>query len=297
ADVLTATDSCSGVATVTYNGEVMTPGSCAGEYTLTRTWTASDACGNEDVYTQVITVVDTTSPVMDIDAQNMTVECDGAGNTADLTAWLANNGGAVATDTCGDVTWSNDFTGLSDECGATGSATVVFTATDECGNTSTTTATFTIVDTTAPVFDSTPGDITVECDSVPAADVLTATDSCSGVATVTYNGEVMTPGSCVGEYTLTRTWTASDACGNEDVHTQVITVVDTTTPVMDIDAQNMTVECDGAGNTADLTAWLANNGGAVATDTCGDVTWSNDFTGLSDECGATGSATVVFTAT
>ena len=70
---------------------------------------------------------------------DLTVECDGAGNTADLNAWLASNGGAVASDICsGLVTWSNDFISLSDLCGATGSASVIFTATDDCGNTSAT---------------------------------------------------------------------------------------------------------------------------------------------------------------
>ncbi|NNL60109.1 MAG: hypothetical protein HKO72_02095, partial [Flavobacteriaceae bacterium] len=59
-------------------------------------------------------------------------------------AWLANNGGAQASDTCGEVTWSNDFTGFTDDCGETGSATVTFTATDACGLTASTTATFTI---------------------------------------------------------------------------------------------------------------------------------------------------------
>src|SRR5690606_31576603 len=277
ADVLTATDSCSGVATVTYNGEVMTPGSCVGEYTLTRTWTASDACGNEDVHTQVITVVDTTSPVMDIDAQNMTVECDGAGNTADLTAWLANNGGAVATDTCGDVTWSNDFTGLSDECGATGSATVVFTATDECGNTSTTTATFTIVDTTAPVMDIDAQDMTVECDG--AGNIAeyqswlannggaVATDACSDV---TWSYAIEDTNQLCGQtgYTIVN-FTATDECGNTASTTATFTIIDTTAPVIDTDAQNMTVECDGSGNSAALLGWLNSNGGAVASDMCG----------------------------
>ncbi len=42
---------------------------------------------------------------------------------------------------------------LSDLCGATGAATVTFTATDDCGLTSTTTATFTIEDTTNPSMD------------------------------------------------------------------------------------------------------------------------------------------------
>ena len=48
------------------------------------------------------------------------------------------------------MTWTNDFTALSDDCGNTGSATVTFTASDNCGNTTTTTATFTIEDTTSP---------------------------------------------------------------------------------------------------------------------------------------------------
>jgi len=46
------------------------------------------------------------------------------------------------------VTWSNNFTALSPICGATGSATVIFTAADACGNTATTSATFTIQDNT-----------------------------------------------------------------------------------------------------------------------------------------------------
>ena len=79
-----------------------------------------------------------------------TVECDGAGNGTDLDAWLASNGGASATDACSGVTWSNDFDALSADCGATGAATVTFTATDDCGNATSTTATFTIEDTTAP---------------------------------------------------------------------------------------------------------------------------------------------------
>ncbi|MBK7506361.1 MAG: hypothetical protein IPI52_15290 [Bacteroidetes bacterium] len=45
------------------------------------------------------------------------------------------------------VRWTNNFSGLSDGCGATGAATVTFTATDSCGNATSTTATFTIVDT------------------------------------------------------------------------------------------------------------------------------------------------------
>ncbi|MBK7342547.1 MAG: hypothetical protein IPJ06_05230 [Saprospiraceae bacterium] len=47
-------------------------------------------------------------------------------------------------------------------------------------------------------------DITVECDAVPVAEVVTAHDNCDLDVDVTYN-EVKTDGSCPDYYTLTRT--------------------------------------------------------------------------------------------
>jgi len=144
----TATDACGSVAiTLT---DVWTPG-CGNTGILTRTWTATDECGNRSVCVQTITVVDTTPPVFRNPPADVVVECDGSGNTGELNAWLAS---AVAEDTCGDVTITHDFAGLSDECAATGLVSVTWRAVDECGNTSTTSATFTIVDTTAPVVNS-----------------------------------------------------------------------------------------------------------------------------------------------
>ena len=171
------------------------------------TFTVTDACGNLDQCAAKIVIRDITPPVV-TDASDQVVECDGAGNTAQLNAWLNSNGGASANDDCSAVTWTNNFDELSDLCGATGSATITFTATDVCGNSSTTTATFTIQDTTDPVFDGVPSDITVECDNVPAAASPTATDNCDADVEITYS-EVRTDGNCPDNYTLTRTWTAT----------------------------------------------------------------------------------------
>ncbi|KAF0187768.1 MAG: hypothetical protein FD165_2882, partial [Gammaproteobacteria bacterium] len=198
---VTASDNCPGV-TVASNPP---SGSIFPKGTTLVTSVATDASGNTTTVSFTVTVKDAEAPTITSQAANQTVECDGSGNTAALNAWLAGNAGATATDNCDPVIWSHNFNALSDACGATGSATVTFTATDSAGNSSSTTATFTIVDTTAP--------------SISAA------------------------------------------------------------------ASNQTVECDGAGNTAALNAWLASNGGAVAGDTCGKVTWSNNFTALSDLCG------------
>ena len=220
---VTASDNCENTdATapeVTYGGQ--TPpynDDCTGSYQVDRTWSVVDCSGNSAAHTQTITVVDNTAPVI-AGGMAYTAQCDGSGNTTELSGWLANNGGATATDNCSNVSWSYSPNPavISDECGETGSVTVTFSASDECSNTSTITLTFTIEDTTDPSIDT--------------------------------------------------------------------------------EASNQTVECDGSGNTAAVTAWLANNGGAVATDLCSGVTWTNNYTGLSDDCGETGSATVTFTAT
>ncbi|WP_320814687.1 gliding motility-associated C-terminal domain-containing protein [Flavobacterium sp.] len=214
--VATATDNCGSAFTLT-SVDINSPGACDGSYSITRTWTATDACGNSSQASQTINVQDITAPSIDIQAANLTVQCDGSGNTTDLNNWLSSNGGASASDICSSVTWTNDFSSVSDGCGASGFVTVIFTATDDCGNASSTSANFTIQDITAPSID--------------------------------------------------------------------------------IQAANLSVQCDGSGNTTDLNNWLSSNGGASASDICSSVTWSNDFSSLSDDCGASGFVTVIFTAT
>jgi hypothetical protein len=50
-------------ATVTFT-DATTPGSCANNYTVTRTFVATDACGNTATASQAITVIDNTPPVL-----------------------------------------------------------------------------------------------------------------------------------------------------------------------------------------------------------------------------------------
>ncbi len=266
------------------------------------TFTATDECGNTSQTSATFTIEDTTPPEI-TDAQNITVECDGNGNIADLNQWLNSNAGATANDICGDVSWSNNFSSLSDECGATGEALVTFTATDECGNTSQTSATFTIEDTTPPEITDAQN-ITVECDGNGNQEELenwinsnagaTASDICGGVTWSSEFSELSD--ECGATGIVTATFTATDDCGNTAQTTATFTIEDTTSPDI-TDAQDIIVECDGSGIQTELNDWLNSNAGATASDICGDISWSNDFSSLSDDCGATGEATVIFTAT
>ena len=229
--------------------------------TRTFTITGTDDCGNvtSKTCTQTITVTDETDPVITGGADE-TVQCDGSGNTAALNAWLNSHAGATATDNCEAPTWSNDFTGLSNDCGATGSATVTFTATDCAGNMSSTTHTFTIEDTTAPSLSITgPASQDLEqnesCDLDTSVAELgnvtaTATDNCTAaddidIEITSEDGDITytctSSDACngpdaaeEGSYTFIRTFTvtATDDCGlsTTETYEQTITVTDNIVP-------------------------------------------------------------------
>ena len=281
--------------------------SCGATGHVVVTFAAKDDCGNTSFTTATFTIEDTTPPAFSATAEDLTVECDGAGNTTDLNNWLAANANAAASDICGGVTWTNDFIDLTDECGATGRRTVTFTATDDCGNYVYTSSTFTIEDTTDPAIASEAQDLTVECDGTGNTIELNgwlnsnggagaAADACGDVTWS--NDFVALSDDCGATGSATVIFTATDDCGLSASTTATFTIEDKTDPAIASEAQNLTVECDGAGNAAELNNWLDANGNAgTASDACGDVVWSHDFVALSDDCGATGSATVIFTAT
>ncbi|MBK9338740.1 MAG: hypothetical protein IPM98_20290, partial [Lewinellaceae bacterium] len=98
-------------------------------------------------------------------------------------------------------------------------------ATDLCGNSTLKAQVITVQDTQAPTFTNPPADLTVVCapDCVPFPVTPNAIDNC-GSPSVTLQ-ETQSAGDCATGYTVTRTWTATDQCGNPNVHTQTITVL------------------------------------------------------------------------
>ena len=68
----------------------------------------------------------------------------------------------------------------------------------------------------------------------------TAEGGCS-TPVITYVDEVI-PGNCDGNYTVVRSWTASDNCGNEVTKDQIIVFQDTTAPELTV-PDDFTAEC------------------------------------------------------
>ncbi|WP_396159369.1 gliding motility-associated C-terminal domain-containing protein, partial [Flavobacterium sp.] len=220
---LTANDNCNGAITV-LGSDSITAGNCPNSFTVTRTWTFVDGCGNTSSVSQTISVNDTVAPTFNQSAPaNTSVSCDNIPAPAVLTA----------IDNCGTATVSVTETILAGNCPSNYQIVRSWTATDTCGNSSApVTQTITVSDTVGPqIINPITSNIAVTCDAIPDAPILTAanfTDNCSTVGTPVF-AQTQTQPDVNGTFQIIRIWTVSDACGNTTAITQSITVTQTTT--------------------------------------------------------------------
>src|ERR1019366_8303576 len=141
---------------------------------------------------------------------------------------------ATAQDNWGKVTISYSDA-VTSGCGGTKVIAGAWTATDLCGNSTSAVQTITVHDTTAPSL-TWPGNVALECPADTSTNkngTATAWDAC-GPATVSYSDVVSN--SCGGSQVITRTWTATDSCGNATNAIQIITVRDTKPPTLSVPA-------------------------------------------------------------
>ncbi|MFV8337531.1 T9SS type A sorting domain-containing protein, partial [Flavobacterium sp. RSP29] len=208
----TATDNC-GVVTPTFTDGAVVSNGCS--RSQTRTWNVTDACGNAAtaVSRTATWTVDTEKPVITVTGTpaNCTLACNPT--AAAITAAL---GTATATDNCGSV--SPTFTDATVVItGCLRSQTRTWNVTDACGNAAapvSRTATWT-VDVTPPTL-TCPAGQTVECGAIPVFGTPTVSDGCGPNAIINDLG-ITTTNNADGSVTHTKTWTATDACGNTSV--------------------------------------------------------------------------------
>lgn len=282
---VTGTTTCpDGEVTVVLDNEETTQGDCAGDYTITRTYTVSDNCNNSETVTQTITVEDNTAPVFTYIPEDADVNC---------TAYPDGFGTPEVSDNCSDVTLTHTDTENPYTCDADFDIIRTWTATDECGNTTTASQTITIwPDNEPPVFTYFPSDYTVTCGEDVIFGEPTVEDQCS---TFTLTSEITATGACLDGYTTTQTWTAIDACGNASSQTQTITVLpEPVPPVISVTPPtNFTLSCDEETPAAGITATTTCPDGivniateeTVETGDCpGNRTITRTYT-ITDNCG------------
>jgi hypothetical protein len=258
----TASDNCDGTPTITFSDVTSAGGPQT--FIITRTWNASDDCGNSSTCIQLIQVHDATPPVITCPS-NVTVQCNS--NTLPPTT-----GTATGTDNCDPVvafTFSDITTGGG--CPQEYTISRTWVGTDDCGNSATCTQTIFVDDSTPPQI-TCPVNVTVLCtaSTLPAnTGTATATDNCDLSATITFT-DVTVAGICPQERTITRTWKATDDCGNSSTCNQTIFVDDNQAPAITC-PPNTTISCTAS-------TLPANTGNATATDNC----TGNPIIGFSD---------------
>lgn len=239
---LSATDNCDAAPGVVF-AQTRTNGSCPGNYTLHRTWTATDACSNTDIFTQHITVSDTSAPVFNNFPDDASVACNAIPAPA-IPSFSDNcDPNPVLTISESKLPGSCPFNYILQR---------QYTIRDTCGNSTSRTQYFLVTDTEAPVLSATPKDTTLDCTQIPTAAILTATDNCDPTPRITFSEAI--EATCATSYRITRTWTATDTCGNHSTHTQTITVQDNTPPTLSALPADTTVNCAGVPTAPTITA-------------------------------------------
>ncbi len=257
--------------------------------------TATDPSGNSATCQPVITVVDSTPPVVTPLPGPSQLQCD-------VDRWT--DPGAVALDVCvGDLSGSVQTSGTIDPTHV-GSYTETYAAVDPSGNKGSATRTVGVVDTLPPTLTLNSSAATLQCgvDHYTEA-AAKATDVCAGDLTsaVTESGTVNA--GAVGPYTVT--YTVTDPSGNTSSLNRSINVVDTLAPsttatvgpnpvpnrYINIDITSYTVTPKGGGATITGTADCWTSAGLAvalkAADACALKQLTYTLTGVQ-----TGSATV-----
>ena len=290
------TDNCGGIKRDFVSGYVYDK-ICINRYKATRTYKATDGCGNVTTCTQQLEVRDGLDPYVTC-PPNLTVSCPDAALTPDVFY-------VIAADNCGYVAQKIH---TNDKVSSLPQAhryliTRTYQAEDNCGNTQTCTQKLEVLDSEPPKI-TCPASLTVSCASqVPAASPGNAqvSDNCGTAFLNTTVTDDISNQICASQYQLTRTFRVTDAAGHTASCSQQYVVNDPTPPAISC-PPNTTLSCGDEALEVDL-------GQVVVSDNCGSYTKSlvkdvitnkicdNNFTltrafKVEDDCGRSATCSV-----
>ena len=183
-------------------------------------WTALDGAGNMAIASQIVTVQDSTSPqISPID--NILLEAKSSTNN------IVSLDIPEVSDEVGIISITND----APEVFPLGETIVTWTATDVVGNVSTFSQSIFLIDSVAPRV-AFMDDLIIEASSLAENQIELVTPETSDdveIVSLTNDAPEVFP---LGETIVT--WTATDSSGNSASATQIVSVIDTTAPTLDV---------------------------------------------------------------
>jgi len=229
--------------------------------TISRVYELTGVCGFPEQCTQTIVVANSGSFVSTC-PPDITVGCPSAVPPAAMTAADFVAAGGSLSLACGSSTVTH--LGDASPAGAICSYTIErsWMISSVCGGASVCTQLITVADITPPVI-TVPLGVTLPCtsgvSSFPTSTygVATAVDACDPLVVIIHTDVTNVIGGFVN---VTRTWTATDACGNSVASNQFFINVDNAAPTL-VPPTNVTVAC-GSSTTPAFTGF------ASATDLC-----------------------------
>jgi hypothetical protein len=232
------------------------------ESTFTRTWTATDECGNSSTFDQYITIVDTQAPVVNPYTMAIDMPCDAVSNNI-----------MISAEDCNEVviTYTDEYV----SGGCAGKIMRTYAVSDVCGNQTSglIQQIITLIDVTAPTVATAPADVEIECGEEAPAYSPIWNDNCDQELSLSDSSSI-TSDACTS--VIYQSWTASDACGNSTTVSRTITIVDSTAPEFTSVPQNENREC----TQEDVVA------PAYAIDNCSDVTITHSDVIVGGQCAA-----------
>ena len=223
-----------------------------GSLSIVLVYRAIDACGNSNISMCTSEVQIKTAPNFSC-PPNVTVECTEYDALGDI-----NGVGPTIGGNCGTMFSTRFENGpfMSGVCDGSGTIIRTYFLVQNGADIASCTQTITIEDNTPPTFDQMfPMDITAECSAIPDGTEITATDSCpeGNMAVVTFT-DMRADGNCTDNYTITRTFIATDDCGNSVSGIQTIEVSDNTSPTFINTPMDITVSCNNIPVTSTIPA-------------------------------------------